>query len=92
MRYYSDQTKQLYDSEAALVKAEKELEEVQKKEEEKKQARTARAKEVEDAFKAANDARKHAQDLLEAFTKDYGSFHMTFKDKVNFPFFFDPFF
>ena len=92
MKYYSDQTKQLYETENALITAEKAFAEAQKKEEEKKQERTARAKEIEDAFKAANDARLHAQELLNAFTKDYGSFHMTFKDKVTFPFFFDPFF
>lgn len=91
MKFYSEKTEQLYDSEAELKQAESQLEELQKKEEEKKQARAARAKEVEDAFKAVNEAQKKANELLVAFTKDYGSFHMTYKDEVPFGFhsFFD---
>ncbi len=91
MKFYSEKTEKLYDSEEELKQAESQLEEAQKKEEEKKQARAARAKEVEDAFKAASEAQKKANDLLVAFTKDYGSFHMTYKDESPFGFrsFFD---
>lgn len=91
MKFYSEKTEMLYDSAEELEKAESQLEEAQKKEEEKKQARAARAKEVEDAFRAVSEAQKKANDLLVAFTKDYGSFHMTYKDEAPFGFrsFFD---
>lgn len=91
MKFYSEKTEMLYDSAEELKEAESQLEEAQKKEEEKKQARAARAKEVEDAFRAVGEAQRKANDLLLAFTKDYGSFHMTYKDEAPFGFrsFFD---
>lgn len=45
-----------------------------------KATREARAKEVEAAFQEANKAQKKANELLNAFVKDYGSFHTTLKD------------
>ena len=38
------------------------------------ETRKARAKEIEDAY-------KHANELLNAFVKDYGSFHMTIRNQ-----------
>lgn len=92
MKFYSEQTKKLYDSEDDLRKAEEKLVELQKKEDEKKQARANRAKEVEDAFKTASDAYARANTLLKKFTDDYGSFHMTLKDGFTLPSLFDIFF
>lgn len=90
MKFYSEITKQLYDDEKTLAKAEQEIadkkaaKEKARKEAEVKKAslkadREKRAKEVEDAFKVANTAQDNANKLLNAFVKDYGSFHMTMK-------------
>lgn len=87
MKYYSDETKKLYDTEEALKAAEKEVIEARKEKEKLKQQRSARAKEVEDAFKAVEQAQAHAYELLNAFTKDYGSFHMSWSDSVKKPYF-----
>lgn len=82
MKYYSDVTKQLYDSEKELVAAETKVEEVKAKkvaeEKAKKEARATRAKEVENAIKAADEAQAKANKLLSDFTKDYGYFHMSY--------------
>ena len=87
MKYYSDETKQLYDTEAELKKAEQALVVAKQKEEALKAQRSERAKEVEDAFKAVEAAQKHAHELLNAFTKDYGSFHMSLSSTNNEPLF-----
>lgn len=95
--YYSEVLNKQFNSEEELVAAEKEyLDAVAAKEEKEAQLkaeRTARAKEVEQAYKDYSDAYDKAIDkenqyidLLNAFIADYGSFHMTFKnsaDKVN---------
>lgn len=65
MKYYSEQTKKLYDSKAELEKAEKDFEEKKAAELKKKEAREARAKEVADAYN------KYIE-LFNAFVKDYG--------------------
>lgn len=84
MKYYSEETKKLYDSEEELAKAEEVVKEAREKREqllkEKKEQRAARAKEVEDAFKEAKEAADKANKLLSEFCKDYGSFHTTLKD------------
>lgn len=87
MKYYSDETKKLYDTEEALKAAEKAVIEARKEKEKLKEQRSARAKEVEDAFKAVEQAQAHAYELLNAFTKDYGSFHMSWSDSVKKPYF-----
>lgn len=74
MKYYSQITKKLYDTQDELTKAE--IEAVKAKSD-----RAERAKEVENALKAANDASKKANDLLSAFVRDYGSFKTTIKDE-----------
>ena len=73
MKYYSDVTKQLYESKEELIKAEVEATKA-------KTDRAERAKEVTEALKAANEASKKANKLLNEFVKDYGSFKTTIKD------------
>lgn len=77
MKYYSDKTKKLYDKQEELEKAEREY--YAKEAENKRLAdvKRARAKEIEDARKAMNDATKVYLDKIDAFTKDYGAFHWT---------------
>lgn len=61
--------------------AEQEYDAAAAKEKERKanlaKERKARAAEVEDAYKAILEARKAYEAKLNAFVKDYGSFHMT---------------
>lgn len=84
MKYYSEVTNQVYDTEAALVKAETEILNKKKAEEaalaEKKAKREARAKEVEEAITFAIDAQKEAREKLNAFCEDYGTFHTSLKN------------
>lgn len=87
MKFYSEITKKLYDTEKELVKAENEIKvkEIAAREAEikKKAERKNRAKEVEEALKAANDAQSKAIQLLKEFTRDYGYFHISYtKDDV----------
>lgn len=70
MKYYSDKTKKLYDTEKDLHDAEKALVKREAEEKAKREERSARAKEVEDAYN------KYVE-LLNAFLKDYGHFHTT---------------
>lgn len=79
MRYYSDVTQKFYDTQGECVKAEAEAKqkaEKEKYEKEKKDAeRKSRAKEVDEALKAVDAAKKHYAELLEAFCESYGPFH-----------------
>lgn len=85
MKYYSEMLNKLFDTQAALCEAEKAKKDAEvakeKAEREKKAARAARAKEVEEALKAANDAQAKAVKLLKAFTKDYGYYHASYSTK-----------
>ena len=72
MKFYSDVTKKLYETQEDLIKAEKEIKD-------KESNRAKRAKEVETAISAAEAAQKKANKLLNDFLKDYGSFHATIK-------------
>lgn len=84
MKYYSEQLKKLFDTPEELLAAEDKVNAAKREEEEKKAQlktqRETRAKEVEDAFKTAAEAQKKANELLNAFLKDYGSYHTTLKD------------
>lgn len=73
MKYYSDLTKKLYDTEKDLQKAEIELTK-------SKADRAEKAKEVTEAIKAANEATKKANKMLSDFVKEYGSFKTTLTD------------
>ena len=96
MRYYSDVTKSVYNTEKELVAAEQQVkvEEAKKAraaEEEKARKdkmaaeRKARAAEVEEARKAMTEAQKHYKDVLEAFVKDYHSYHYSTTDTSDIP-------
>lgn len=73
-----------YESYKAALDADKAYDEMVAEEEARKEKlkadRATRAKEVEDAFKAIAAANKNYQDLLNAFVKDYGSYHCTISD------------
>ena len=97
MKYFSEKTNKTYDTEEECLTAEKELEERIAVEKAKKEQltieRKARASEVEEAYKAVLEASKTYREKLNAFVKDYGSFHMTFRTGEGNPFdLFDKFF
>lgn len=92
MKYYSEKLQRLYETQELCEKAEqaaieaenreqarKEREEREKKEKENKLVaeRKARAMEVEEARKAMDEARSKYANLLEAFCKDYKTFHLS---------------
>ena len=81
MKYYSEVTKSLYDTEKELHKAEEKLiaerNEREAAEKKKSAERKARADEVAAAREAAMAAQKKYNELLNAFVKDYGSYHMS---------------
>lgn len=74
MKYYSDLTKELYETEEDLKKAEIEVTK-------SKANRAQKAKEVTEAIKAATEATKKANQMLADFVKEYGSFKTTLTDK-----------
>ena len=84
MKYYSEVLNKTFDTEKECLKAEQEAAAAKKKaeleEKAKKEARAARAAEVEQALKDARTADMKADELLRAFVKDYGSYHTTLKD------------
>ena len=81
MKFYSELLNKLFDSQEDCAKAEEAHKaQVAKAEAEKKaksEKRAARAKEVEEFYKAAVEAKKAYNEKLNAFIKDYGSFHFT---------------
>ena len=92
MKFYSEVTKKLYDTEADLNDAESAIKkaEYEKKARETKlkNERAARAKVVDAAFedyrKAKEIAKKKYADanaLLDAFVKDYGTYHVSISEK-----------
>lgn len=97
MRIFSEKTGKEYKTVPECIAAEKEFDEAQAKEEARKKAlsdeRKTRAKEVEDALKAVCDAQKAYEEKLDAFVKDYGSFHATIRTGDGNPFnLFEPLF
>ena len=74
MKFYSEITKELYDTNEALVKAEVEATKA-------KSDRAEKAKEVTELLKEANEATKKANKALASFIKEYGSFKTTIKDE-----------
>lgn len=89
MKYYSQITKDLYDTKEALIEAEVEATKA-------KSDRAEKAKEVTQLLKEANEAQKKANAALKEFIKEYGSFKTTIKDddmevKYNFWDMFDKF-
>lgn len=57
-----------------------------------KEKRAARAKEIEDALKERNVLDKKINELVRAFTRDYGSFHWTCRGDTDGDSFFKTFF
>lgn len=103
MKYYSDITKKLYDSEKELMAAEQKQKQLdvekelaaQKKEEERKalmEQRKARAAEIDAARKDMEAAQQKYRELVEKFCKDYGAYHYTSSNWNDFPKFLDSFF
>ncbi len=87
MKYYVESLNEFFDTADEANKAEeKHLAEVKAEEEKKTKLadeRKARATEVEDALKAAQDAEKKYWELRNKFVKDYGSFHISYKNNDN---------
>ena len=92
MKFYSDITKNFYDTEKACLADEfkvkeeqnrqKILQEKAEREAKEKQeklvaARKVRANEVEEARKAMVAAQSKYREVLEAFVRDYGTYHMS---------------
>lgn len=78
MKYYSEVTKQMYDTEQDLLAAEQKIKEAEEKVAEKKrrlkEEKAARTKEMNQAFDDLAAARKRVNDLLLKYTQDYGYF------------------
>ena len=89
MKYFSETLNQVFNTENECLEAENKHSKALEAAEAKKKAladeRATRAKEVEDAYRAAAAAKCEYDRLLREFLKDYGSFHATFKN-------IDPFF
>lgn len=83
MRYFSDVTKQLYESEKECLEAEKARKKEQKQKEEKElqlsRERKAAAERVEAKHKAMIDARNEYKQELSDFCEKYGYYHMSVK-------------
>ena len=88
MKFYSEKTHKLYDTQADLIKAEGLLDKMQAeklaKEKAAKEQRAIRAKAVESAIKEAREANAKANELLNNFVHDYGSFHTSFSTENTF--------
>lgn len=89
MKYFSEKLNKLFDSEKACTEAEvehdKQMEEAEAKKKALADERASRAKNVEDLYKQAVEAKAAYDKELRAFLDDYGSFHCTLKNV-------DPFF
>ena len=90
MKYVDEYTNKMYDNANDCIAAEKEYvamkQKKQQEQEQKAAERKARAAEVEEARKAMNTAQHKYHEVLEAFIKDYGSYHLSLKgeDAENF--------
>ena len=77
MIIYSEKTNKAYNSVESCLNAEKEYDLLKQKEEEerleKEQVKKTREAELAEARETIKKAQKHYSDLLNAYTKDYGS-------------------
>lgn len=80
MKYYSEKLKTVYDDVKSLELAEKDYDEKHAVEIKKKEERTQKAKEIEEAYKKYHAAYKEYAALVKAFVKEYGSYHVSFKN------------
>lgn len=92
--YYSDITKNYYDTEEEATKAEEKVLALREEKKLRETKRAEMAKNVEEAYKYAREAREKADGLLKDFCKEYGAFHTTVKEPFVgwFDGFFDNFF
>lgn len=81
MKYYSDLTQKIYETEEDLKKAEKELNEKLSLQKKKDEARKQDYQKVVEAYDIANKKREEADALLDAFLKKYGRVHGTTDQK-----------
>lgn len=83
MKYYSEKLDKLFEDEKALLKAEDEhdvrVAAEKAKQEQLANTRKERAKAIEESYKKVVEARNEYKKLVDEFTKDYGSFHMSVK-------------
>lgn len=90
MKYYSDLTKKLYDSEQECAEAEATLLKKRQEEEEatakKAQERKARAEAIDASYERLAAAQKEYSQLVSEFVKDYGAYHKTYSNNNHFPF------
>lgn len=89
MKYYSEKTKKLYDTEKEILNAEKSFDEEELKkratlEAEKarlakiKENRAERAKEIDELLKQRKNIDDEIDKKIKAFIRDYGSYHRSF--------------
>ena len=90
MKIISEKTGKTYNTVNECLEAEKQYDEAlaaeKLKKEELAKARKERAAEVEEAYSAILDAQKVYREKLDAFVKDYGSFHLTIRTGEHNPF------
>ena len=83
MKFYSEKLNKLFEDEKSLVKAEDEYDvrvaAEKAKQEQLTKTRKDRAKAIEESYKKVVEARKEYKKLVDDFTRDYGSFHMSVK-------------
>lgn len=89
MKYYSTDLKQLFDTQEECEKAESEALEAKKKAEEERTKllaeRKVRAKEVEEARKAMQEAQNTYNKLLRDFLRDYNTYHYSLESINDIP-------
>lgn len=83
-KYFNQYTNEPFNTPEEADASEKKYLKVEEEKKKKASERAERAKEVEEALKVAIDARKHYNEVLKAFCKDYGSFHYSTNDLKNY--------
>lgn len=84
--FYSEKLNKHFNTEEECLEAEKAEEKKFELEKAKKEERAKAAKEVEDAFKAIEEAKKEAYELLTKFCEKYGPFHTSYSTENLNPF------
>lgn len=77
MKYYSDLTKKLYDSEEGLKEAEKAYNDKIVEQKKKDEERKADFNKVKEAYELAETQKKAADELMQEFLKKYKGVHET---------------
>ena len=83
MKYYSDLTKRIYETEDALQEAEKEFNDKLETQKKKDEERKADYQKVKEAYELAETQKKAADKLLKEFLEKYKGVHQT-ADKTQF--------